>query len=168
MKMVLGIIHKLARPLLLVLVMVLVVSEADAARKSRRRRKKSSAGKSDEARMEFKAIEILSRGLDFISQKQEERGIKLITSIPKMYPKSQTRFKAFSALGDFYLEKRKFDLAIKKFLAASKSENKVSDKSASGSACIRSSWEIGLAMALKIPLRVSFILTLLFSNILLS
>jgi len=108
---------------LVVLSILLVSAELSAARRSKNS-KGRKGGKSDEARIEFKANEMLSRGLEFIEQKQEERGIKLISSIPKMFPQSRTRFKAFAALGDFYLKKRKFDLAIKKFQVATKSENK--------------------------------------------
>jgi len=82
-----------------------------------------SAAETEEGKMDYKANDQLTRGLERIKQGQEELGLKLITDIPKMFPKSKIRFKAYATLGQHYVTKRNFDLAIKQFLAMQDSED---------------------------------------------
>jgi TolA-binding protein len=49
-----------------------------------------------------------------MEDRQEERGLKLIESVPLNFPKSQARFQALLFLGKHYAEKGDFALAIKK------------------------------------------------------
>ncbi len=71
--------------------------------------------KAEQARMEFKARDMLNKGLDLLEAKQEERGLKLINSVPTMFPKAKTRFKAYAAAGNYHLEKNQYELALKQF-----------------------------------------------------
>ncbi|MBF0243836.1 MAG: tetratricopeptide repeat protein [Planctomycetes bacterium] len=89
-----------------------------AARQSRA----ESGEASEDSKLEYKAHDQLTRGVDLIRQKQEERGLKLISSIADMYPTSKVRFRAALALGDYYREKRNYDLAVKNYGMATKSE----------------------------------------------
>ena len=65
--------------------------------------------------MEYRAADMLNKGMELLEAKQEERGVKLIASVPQMFPKSKARFKAYLALGKHYAERRNFELAIKQF-----------------------------------------------------
>ncbi len=89
----------------------------EAARQSKRR------SDSEADRTEYKANDLLNRGLELIAQKQEERGLKIIQSVPEMYPESKAKFKAYVALGDYYISKYNYDAAVKQLLLASKSED---------------------------------------------
>ncbi|HYE07754.1 MAG TPA: tetratricopeptide repeat protein [Planctomycetota bacterium] len=84
-------------------------AEADAAAPAPR-------GASDDAKADYKAKELLNKGSDLMAeQATEERGIKMLQSIPQLYPASKLRFKAWMALGRYYTDKRSYDLAIKQF-----------------------------------------------------
>ncbi len=69
----------------------------------------------EEAKMDFQANDMLKKGLELLEQKQDERALKLISSVPRMFPGSKVRFQAYLALGKYYAEKRNFDLAVKQF-----------------------------------------------------
>jgi TolA-binding protein len=99
---------------------VLAVPTVDAARKPKR-----AAGGSDtvQGKRDFKANDMLSRGVALLEEKQEDRGLKLIESVIKSYPDSVVRFKAHIAMGDYQQEKRSFDLAVKQFLAGAEAES---------------------------------------------
>ncbi len=94
--------------------------DLNAARRSKRR---SNNDNSEESKMAYKINDMLSRGQELIIQKQEDRGLEIITSIPKMYPKSSLRFKAYLVIGAYYTKKRNYDLAIKQFEAVEVSED---------------------------------------------
>lgn len=72
-------------------------------------------GASPEARMNYKAKKMLDRGLELLEQKQEERAVKLIASVPRMFPKADVRFRAYLTLGEHYLRKGRYDIAIRQF-----------------------------------------------------
>jgi TolA-binding protein len=90
----------------------------EAARKSTK-----SVDASEEDRTEYKANDLLNRGLELIDQQQEERGLKIIQSVPEMYPETKAKFKAYVALGDYYISKYNYDAAVKQLLLASKSDD---------------------------------------------
>jgi len=90
----------------------------EAARKSTK-----SSDASEEDRTEYKANDLLNRGLELLNQKQEERGLKIIQSVPEMYPESKAQFKAYVALGDYYISKYNYDAAVKQLMLASKSDD---------------------------------------------
>lgn len=92
--------------------------EAEAAR-----RRRTQGADSEEARMEYKAMDMVNRGLELIQQKQEERGLKLLKSVPENYPKTKTRFKAHMAVGDFYFTKREYDLALKQYMLCTEADD---------------------------------------------
>jgi TolA-binding protein len=110
---------------------VLVPPDLLAQREARRARRGTAtgsqpagtAGEDSEASIDYRANEMLKKGLEFIEEKQEDRGLKLIASIPQMYPKSKVRFKAHLALGDYYMGKSQYDLALKKFSEAEKEDS---------------------------------------------
>ena len=102
----------------LCLVLLVNLVDVDAARKSKRRR-----GKMDEsAKQEYLASDMLSRGLELIKLKQEDRGLKLVESIEKQFPKSKTRFKAYNALGEIFMAKKEYDKSVIQFKKAMESE----------------------------------------------
>lgn len=90
---------------------------------ARSRRRRASFEQSEDAKMEYKANDMLRRGLELLDMKQEERGLKLIASVPRMFPKSKSRFRAHLALGQYHVGKRSYDLAIKQFRQLSESED---------------------------------------------
>jgi tetratricopeptide (TPR) repeat protein len=69
----------------------------------------------EEAKMEYKANDMINKGLERLKMKQEDAGLKLISSVPEMFPKSQARFRAYLEIGRYHMEKRAFELAIKQF-----------------------------------------------------
>jgi len=85
--------------------------------------KRSRAANSADGQMEYNAQDMLKKGIEFIESKQDDRGVKLISSIAQMYPKSKAAVKADLVLGDYYIEKKQFDLALKRFLKASAAED---------------------------------------------
>jgi TolA-binding protein len=85
------------------------------------RTNRSSRGSSEAERTEYMANDLLNRGLELIEQKQEERGLKIIQSVPEMYPESKAKFKAYVALGEYYISKHNYDKAVKYLLLASNS-----------------------------------------------
>lgn len=78
---------------------------------------------SEDARMEYKANDMINKGMELLDGKQEERGLKLISSVPQMFPRSKARFKAYLALGKQYVKTRRFDLATKQFDYLAESED---------------------------------------------
>ncbi len=96
-----------------------MVEPAQAARTP----KKAHENESEESRIEYRANDMLNRGIELLKAKQEERGLKIITSIPTMYPKAKTRFNAYLALGEYFLDNRQFDRAVKQFQMVDQSEN---------------------------------------------
>jgi tetratricopeptide (TPR) repeat protein len=117
--------------LLLGLSLLLLLPELSAQREARRARRGAAGAErptaandtDSEGAMDYRANEMLKRGLEFIEEKQEDRGLKLIASIPQMYPKSKVRFKAHLALGDYYMSKNQYELALKKFTEAEKEDD---------------------------------------------
>lgn len=105
--------------LLLGAAILLIPFRSEAARKST----KSLGDASETDRTEYKANDLLNRGLELIAQQQEERGLKIVQSVPEMYPDSQAKFKAYVALGDYYISKHNYDAAVKQLLLASKSDD---------------------------------------------
>lgn len=106
--------------LLLSAALIIFPLSGQAARKSK---KPKDDNQTEAGRTEYKANDLLNRGLELIEQQQEERGLKIIQSIPKMYPDTKAKFKAYVALGDYYIKKRNYDAAVKQLLLASKSED---------------------------------------------
>ncbi len=83
----------------------------------------AEAAAAEDARMDFKANEMLNRGIELLEMGQTERGVNLIASVPDNFPRSKVRFKAHLALGQHLRETRQFDLAIRQFAKVAESEN---------------------------------------------
>lgn len=90
----------------------------------------SREGADDETNVDFKANDLLNKGLDLLGSKEEERGLKLIASVPQLFPKSKVRFKAYLAVGRYQVDKRQYDLAAKQFAHLGESED--ADEQAEG------------------------------------
>ena len=88
-----------------------------------RAKKKDAAPVTEEAKIDFKASDMLKKGLELLEMKQEERALKLISSVPRMFPNSKIRFDAYLALGKYYSEKRNYELAVKQFRQLDESED---------------------------------------------
>ena len=69
----------------------------------------------EDAKVEYKANDMINKGLELLEAKQTERGVKLVASVPQMFPKSKARFKAYLALGKHYVNSRNYEVAIKQF-----------------------------------------------------
>ncbi len=78
-----------------------------------------SRGGSEEAKMAYRVHSLIRNAETLLAENQVERGEKLLASIPRLYPKSDARFKAHLVLGNHYLGKGSTELALKQFLAAS-------------------------------------------------
>ena len=72
---------------------------------------------------EVKAKKMLTRATELLEGKQDERAVKLLQSLPRLFPKSPTRFKALMALGKHYMDKGSFDLAVQQFNAIKGTED---------------------------------------------
>ena len=74
---------------------------------------------------DFQAAQQLDRALELMKMNEEERGIKLLQSIPQLFPNSKVRFDAMMRLGKHYVEKKQYPLAIKQFTPVLDSGNDV-------------------------------------------
>src|SRR5689334_17739704 len=80
--------------------------------------------------LEFKANDMLNKGLELLEARQDERAIKMITSVPQQFPKSKARLKAHLALGKHYASRGSHELALKQFEHLNESD--VPDEQAEG------------------------------------
>jgi TolA-binding protein len=78
---------------------------------------------SEEEKQEYQAMRMLRKGVDYLEQNLEEQGLKLIRDVPRMYPKTEARFKAYLELGKYLTGKRRFEEAIKALRQVQESEN---------------------------------------------
>ena len=78
---------------------------------------------SEEAKLDYKANDMLNRGIELLQVKQEDRALKLISSVPRMFPKSAVRFRAYLVLGTHHMSKRQYALAVKQFRQLENSED---------------------------------------------
>ena len=72
---------------------------------------------------DMKAKQQLTRGLELLESSQDERAVKLLSSIPRLFPKSAVRFDAHLALGKHYMSKSQYDRAISQFNTIKGCEN---------------------------------------------
>ena len=64
---------------------------------------------------DVKAKRQLNHALELLESSQDERAVKILASIPRLFPKSAVRFKAMLALGKHRMDKSQYDLAINQF-----------------------------------------------------
>ncbi len=79
---------------------------------------------------DYQARRLLRQGLALIEDRQEERGAKVLASLPSNFPKSPVRFQAWLALGKFYSTKGSFDLGIKNLIPVTEAEDSIPDEKA--------------------------------------
>jgi outer membrane protein assembly factor BamD (BamD/ComL family) len=72
---------------------------------------------------DIKAKQQLNRGLELLESSQDERAVKLLSSIPRLFPKSAVRFDAHLALGKHFMEKNQYERAIAQFNTIKGCEN---------------------------------------------
>ena len=65
--------------------------------------------------MEYRANDMLAKGLELLEAKEEDRGLKMIQTVPQMFPKTKARFCADLAIGKYQMGKHQYDLAAKAF-----------------------------------------------------
>ena len=109
---------------------VAVAAGSEAGGASARRRRRRGGAMSEEAKLDYKANDMLNRGVELLKMKQEDRALKLISSVPRMFPESKVRFRAYLALGEHHMAKRRYDLAVKQFRQLEDSED--ADQKAEG------------------------------------
>ena len=103
--------------LLALLISCAVVSETWAYRG------KKSKSRAAESELDYKANDMLRKGIELLEMKQEERAVKLISSVPRIFPKSKVKFNAYMVLGKHYQEKRNYELAVKQFQQLEATDN---------------------------------------------
>ena len=87
--------------------------------------KKSPKDQAAEAgKIELKAKTMMDRGVELLEMGQVERGVKLVTSVPRMFPKAKARFDAWLYLGKHYRKMSNFPLAIKSLRQIEKSKDR--------------------------------------------
>jgi len=102
--------------------LALALGSALPVRAAATRRRRVRRPMSEDAKRDYKANDMLNSGVELLGLNQEERGLKLIGSVPRMFPTSPVRFKAYLVLGQHYMGKRNFELAIKQFQQLDESE----------------------------------------------
>ncbi len=85
--------------------------------------KPGAAEMKEDAKIDFQANDLLKKGIELLDQKQDERALKLITSVPRMFPNSKVRFQAYATLGKYYVEKRNYELAVIQFQQLGESDD---------------------------------------------
>jgi len=89
-----------------------------------------SAARKKKSGVDFKANDMLNRGLEFITQGDKDRGLELIKSIPQQYPSSPVRYNAYQALGSYYLKKKDYTKAVSFFkLSAASNDEEIQAES---------------------------------------
>jgi TolA-binding protein len=83
-----------------------------------------AAAKKSRGGTERKASRMIDKAVELLEEKQEERGIKMLSQVPKMYPETRARFRASLVLGRYQVEKRRYEQAIRNFSFVLKSEDK--------------------------------------------
>ena len=73
--------------------------------------------------MEYRANDMLAKGLELLEAKEEDRGLKMIQTVPQMFPKAKARFRAHLAIGKYQVAKHQYDLAAKAFGQLAESED---------------------------------------------
>jgi len=73
--------------------------------------------------IERKAGRMIEKAVDLLQMGHEERGVKMISQVPRMYPEASARFRAYLMLGAHLTSKRAFDQAIKSFKPVLASES---------------------------------------------
>lgn len=76
-----------------------------------------------DAANEYKAKNMFDRGVELVEGGQEERGVKLLSSVPQMFPKANARFKAWLYLSKYYMKSGKYDLAVRNLRQLEASED---------------------------------------------
>lgn len=106
--------------------LIATVALAGAARPAAAQRAGGDAGSAaaEAARVEFKASGMVKRGIELIETGQEERGLKLLSSVPQNYPKAKARFQAWLYLGKHYVKKNQWPQAIKVLTQVEDSEDR--------------------------------------------
>lgn len=107
-----------ARNILPAIVALFVLTGGAAT--AQRSRSKKPAGNQD-----FKAARQLDSAKELLQMDEEERAVKMLQNIPRMFPTSKVRFDAHVVLGKHFVKKKKFSLAIKQFTPVTLSENPV-------------------------------------------
>ena len=69
----------------------------------------------DDRKMEYRANDLLAKGLELLEAREEDRGLKMIQTVPQMFPKTKARFRAYLAIGKYQMGKHQYDLAAKAF-----------------------------------------------------
>ncbi len=95
--------------------------KASANRKAKRPKKGKGGG--GDANAEYDAQAMLKKGMEYLDLKQDERGIKTITQVTLQYPDSTAAFKAEVILGNYYIEKKQYDLAVKRLQKVAQHED---------------------------------------------
>jgi len=84
---------------------------------------KPQTAEEEAAKMEFRANGMIDQAKDLIDMRQEERGLKMLQSVPEMFPKAKARFRAYLAIADRLMATRQYDLAAKQLAYLADSEN---------------------------------------------
>lgn len=72
---------------------------------------------------EYQARRQLKRAKDLLAMGEEERGLKLLQNIPRLFPKSKAKYMAQMELGKHFVKKKEFARAVKQFNPVLQSED---------------------------------------------
>jgi TolA-binding protein len=73
--------------------------------------------------IEFRAKSRIDQGVELVETGQTERGLKLLASVPREFPKAKARFRAWLYLGRHYLDKGDYPLAIRSLRPVCEADN---------------------------------------------
>ncbi len=94
----------------------LLAQEKGADKPAKQSARSKRAAKAGVDKTEYEANNMLNKGMELLEAKQEERGIKAITQIGQQYPDTKAAIKAEVVLGNYFIEKKQFDQALKHLL----------------------------------------------------
>lgn len=116
-------IHRILRSVAFAAALSALPSVASFAQQADPASDPAAAAAAEDARADYKANDMLNKGIEMIQAGQTERGSKLIASIPDNFPNSKVRFKAYLAMGQYLRTTRQFDLAIRQFAKVADSQD---------------------------------------------
>jgi len=102
---------------LIILLATLFSLPTGAIRQPKKKRSEDATG------AEYRAGMLLERGSELLEQNQIDRAVKILSSIPRLYPKAKTRFKAYLVLARHYVKKKKYEEALPRLSAAVDAES---------------------------------------------
>lgn len=84
---------------------------------------KSKSASANPKAVEARAMRMVKSALSLFESKEDERAVGMLEAVSRVYPESQTRFKAALELGRHFIDKRAYDRSLMELRKAILSEN---------------------------------------------